>query len=212
MKNPPIQRNKKRCIKLATAEGSMLKITFPFKRDTLEIVKSLSGRKYKEGEKFWTCPINRENLTLLKDNDFVLKNLSSDDIKKVLRVTSLETIKPIKVKGLKRKLRNFQKIGVSFIHVKSGRALVADEMGLGKTIQSLAYIQLRRTKRPVLIVCPKSAKLMWKREARKWLNPNPKIRLLQGQKPNISDLKDGEIIIINYDVLWYWFKLVKKNK
>ncbi len=200
--------------KKAVAEGNLLKITFPFNYDTLSQVKSLSGRKphLDRTPKYWTCPINRDNLLSLKENGFVLQNLSSDDVKKVIKITTLETIKPIKVKGLKKKLRDFQKIGVFFIHVKSGRALIADEMGLGKTIQSLAYIQLRHTKRPVVIVCPKSAKLMWKREARKWLNPNPKIRLLQGQKSSVSDLKNSEIIIINYDILKYWVDELKRLK
>lgn len=70
------------------------------------------------------------------------------------------------------KLYPFQRAGVKFL-LHSGSALLADEMGTGKTIQTLETLRLAHQgvssdSLPVLIVCPKSMKGTWRREAETW--------------------------------------------
>ncbi|MFA5934930.1 MAG: DEAD/DEAH box helicase, partial [Candidatus Paceibacterota bacterium] len=120
-------------------------------------------------------------------------------------IISAETVKTIEVPGLRHELFPFQKIGVSFIEEKNGRALIADEMGLGKTIQALAWLQLHPELRPAIVVVPASLKLNWKREAEQWL-PSPKVEVLSGTKPWKTY---GEILVINYDVLSAWVVYLK---
>ncbi len=51
-----------------------VKITFPFDRDILDKVKSLSGRRFhNEGrDKYWTCPLSIDSVNALKDWGFEL--------------------------------------------------------------------------------------------------------------------------------------------
>lgn len=47
--------------------------------------------------------------------------------------------------------------------------LFGDEMRLGKTIQALGFINCHPMTETVLVVCPDTAKINWKREMQKWL-------------------------------------------
>ncbi len=70
-------------------------------------------------------------------------------------------------------LRPYQKDGVDWLRFQERNGfcgLLADEMGLGKTLQTLAWLQLDRTRpeargRPSLIVCPTSLVQNWVEEA-----------------------------------------------
>jgi SWI/SNF-related matrix-associated actin-dependent regulator 1 of chromatin subfamily A len=199
--------------KRAVAVGSDFEITFPFSYETLSDVKTLVGRRYiipKKGDKYWTCPINKENALLLRHYGFSLHNLSKKHFKLIFSKSfKFSKLKPIKIPGLKNKLYPFQKIGVSFINFMKGRALVADEMGLGKTVQALAYLQLHRNRKPVIIICPAVGKLHWAREVGNWLPKPPKIEILNG---NTTHKITGEIIILNYDILGAWIEELKRIK
>lgn len=95
----------------------------------------------------------------------------------------------------------YQNEGVQFIERHNGRALIADEMGLGKTVQALAWIHLHHLEAsPVVVLCPSSLKVNWKREAEKWAK-GMNVQILNGQTPYEIT---GNLIIINYDILPYW--------
>jgi SWI/SNF-related matrix-associated actin-dependent regulator 1 of chromatin subfamily A len=86
--------------------------------------------------------------------------------------------------------------------------LLADEMGLGKTIQALGIINDHPDRfKKILIVCPATLKLNWKREAEKWLTHKHNIKILGTKKPKKEEdqttLPTGDrwIAIINYDIL-----------
>lgn len=66
----------------------------------------------------------------------------------------------------------------------------------GKTIQALGYIRIHPEIRPVLIVCPASLKLNWKKEAEKWLESKDQVSIINGQIEC-----DKSVYIINYDIL-----------
>lgn len=60
----------------------------------------------------------------------------------------------------------FQKAGIEYA-IKRDKTLIADPPGLGKTIQAIGVHNTLDTKR-ILIVCPASLKVNWKREWEKW--------------------------------------------
>ena len=70
---------------------------------------------------------------------------------------------------LRTHLFPFQHAGVAFGIKRFGRFLLGDEMGVGKTIQALAVASVYIQDWPMLIICPKSLKLTWRDEIRRWL-------------------------------------------
>lgn len=88
----------------------------------------------------------------------------------------------------------YQKAGIEFIYDKN--ALLADDMGTGKTIQTAGAINLHPEYRSILILCPNSLKINWKRELEKWLVNEYTIGIVnRGDYP-----EDTDIVIMNYDV------------
>jgi SWI/SNF-related matrix-associated actin-dependent regulator 1 of chromatin subfamily A len=109
------------------------------------------------------------------------------------------------------KLRHYQEEDLVRIFNFRGRALVANEQGTGKTAESLAWIQKIPSRRPVLIVAPSSVKYAWQHEA--LTSFGIRARVLEGQGPKRSEhlrLED-DILIINYDILHFWLKVLKRN-
>jgi SWI/SNF-related matrix-associated actin-dependent regulator 1 of chromatin subfamily A len=64
--------------------------------------------------------------------------------------------------------RPFQKAGIAY-GLSREAVLFADQMGLGKTIQALGIINGDTSVKNVLVICPASLRLNWKREAERWL-------------------------------------------
>lgn len=186
-------------------------IRFAFNYPDLEVVRSLPGRTYDSKNKTWAAPVNINNINALKKAGFQI----DIELEKLFQNKKQESanIKQIEIPGLKGTLRPFQNIGVSMIDyfIKQNRhgALLADDMGTGKTIQSLAYLQLHPELRPAIIVCPASVKINWGREAIKWLSPQPKVQILYTETPYKIN---GDIIIINYNILHYWVETLKNIK
>ena len=88
----------------------------------------------------------------------------------------------------------YQKAGIRFSLSRAG-VLLADEMGLGKTIQALGVINADASIKRVLIICPASLKLNWKREAQKWLTRAFEIGVV-----GKNGFPQGNFVICNYDV------------
>lgn len=102
------------------------------------------------------------------------------------------------IKGLKKELYPYQKVGVEFLVASGGRAIVADAMGLGKTAQALAYIKHEGFKR-TLVVCPASVKFSWEVEVAKWTRMSS---IIIDSKTDLSKIDpDIKVWIINYDIL-----------
>jgi SWI/SNF-related matrix-associated actin-dependent regulator 1 of chromatin subfamily A len=96
----------------------------------------------------------------------------------------------------------FQEEGVRFALDRYG-TLIADEMGLGKTVQAISVINEDPSIQKVIIVCPASMRIPWRRELEKWLNRSLSIGIIgvdNGFSPEeFCVVKD--IVIINYDRL-----------
>jgi len=184
----------------------VLKIIFDYDLLLINKVREIPGRLWHPSDKCWSAPLHETTIQQLRILGFHIDEKLQSHL-----LQNDETVKDIianGIPGLKGVLRSFQTIGVAFAENKDGRCLIADEMGLGKTIQSIGYIQLHRDKIPVIVVCPASLKLNWEREIESWL-PNPKVQVLSGTTPYKTK---GEILIINYDIVFAWWEELKKKK
>jgi SWI/SNF-related matrix-associated actin-dependent regulator 1 of chromatin subfamily A len=183
----------------------VIKIAFPYDFDLLAKIRSLPGRKWYPELKVWSTPIHEETLKSLIDWGFELDDSLFAYINKVshTRTNLVET----GVNGLKGIPYPFQNVGVAHIEINKGRALIADEMGLGKTITAIAWLQLHPELRPAIIICPAFLKLNWEREINKWM-PNPNTCILKGTKTHTTR---EDIIIINYDILYNWYPVLRKR-
>ena len=99
-------------------------------------------------------------------------------------------------------LRPFQKVGIEFVDLANGRALVADQMGLGKTWQAIGYAVLRNLR--TVVVCPAHLKANWAREILALTGTHPTI--LSGREPDkfaieTMLIQKPRFTIINYDIL-----------
>ena len=110
----------------------------------------------------------------------------------------------------------YQKAGIKIMLGRPNN-LLADEMGLGKTVQVLGLINADDAIRRVLVICPASLKLNWKREAKRWLTREFSIVVIGGKVKglpwhpgNAAKEKNGEIVIINYDIVGKWRETLEK--
>lgn len=94
----------------------------------------------------------------------------------------------------------YQRAGIAYARDKQN-VLIADEMGLGKTIQAIGISNDDKLTHRILIICPSSLKLNWKKEWLKWDVKHLSVGLVSAGKKKfpISD-----VIIINYDLLGKW--------
>eukprot|EP00923_Selenidium_pygospionis_P047189 GHVN01081424.1.p1 GENE.GHVN01081424.1~~GHVN01081424.1.p1 ORF type:complete len:886 (+),score=90.77 GHVN01081424.1:4604-7261(+) len=85
-------------------------------------------------------------------------------------------------------MKEYQIEGLNWLislHEHGLNGILADEMGLGKTLQTLAFLAYlktaKKTRRPVLVLVPKSTLENWQRECRMW-TPTLSVALLTGTK------------------------------
>lgn len=88
----------------------------------------------------------------------------------------------------------FQKAGIAYA-TKRTNVLIGDEMGLGKTIQAIGIANADPEARSVLVICPASLKLNWKREWEKWDVKALTVGIANGKLP------EAQVVIINYDII-----------
>lgn len=186
-------------------KNKVIKIQFPYDHSLIERVRSLPGRRWHPEIKCWSAPVYISTVKKLAEWGFHL----DEELRAAFNKTKEKSsqIRDVKkgIPGLNGTLYPFQADGVAFVESRNGKALIADEMGLGKTIQALGWLTLRPEKRPAIIIVPANVKLKWANEAKKWM-PNPKVEVLSGSKPWKTE---GDIIIINYDILAAWVNYLK---
>ncbi|HXH32232.1 MAG TPA: DEAD/DEAH box helicase [Bacteriovoracaceae bacterium] len=111
--------------------------------------------------------------------------------------------------GFVGELRNYQKDGLSwlrFLEEFETGGILADDMGLGKTIQILAFLlgrtKKKKTKRPHLVVTPKSLAFNWIDEAQKF---TPTLKVVRysgaGRSQVLADLQEVDIVVTTYGTL-----------
>ena len=108
-------------------------------------------------------------------------------------------------------LRDYQKEGLSWLHFLNDFRLggcLADDMGLGKTVQVLSLLEARRTRRlkseetrrPSLVVVPKSLIFNWTNEAARF-TPKLKVVNYTGLLRRGHELAEADIILTTYGTL-----------
>lgn len=101
--------------------------------------------------------------------------------------------------GLGMNLFPYQEQGVREVVKRfHGRALIADEMGLGKSCQALA-VGAAYNSWPVVIVCPASLRLNWRKEIQMWISnyvDDIEVCVVRTGK----DLLYGKILIFSYEL------------
>ena len=197
-------------------------VQFPYNAEAVEAIKELPSRRWVPEEKAWEIPDFLAQVAAVKLKPFYPdisealmlhgSSVSADarrDMSNAKAGTELadrnsqRAFERIQNElDLPLKLFPYQEVGVAFIELSKGRALLGDEMGLGKTAQSLAWLSLYPEKRPVLVVCPASMKVTWGREIQKWV-PQEDFQIIKNGKDKL--LENKNIYIINYD-------LVKKRR
>lgn len=140
---------------------------------------------------------------LLGDDQLEIDN----DLKKTLeKIRNFEEIEeaPLSVEA-KKWLRPYQIKGLHWLwFLKEFRfsGILADDMGLGKTFQTLFFLQMLKSNKPHLIVCPTSVLWNWKSEVEKLGLPF-KIVLWSGNKraEQTAELKKANLVITTYHLV-----------
>ena len=89
----------------------------------------------------------------------------------------------------------FQRAGIAYALGRPA-TLNCDQMGLGKTIQAIGVINGDPSVQKVLVVCPASLRINWRRELEKWL-----VRPLTIGIATSARLPQTDVVIVNYDIL-----------
>ena len=102
-----------------------------------------------------------------------------------------------------RPLLEHQKEGVKTL-CENKKYILADDLGLGKTTTAVvASIESNTNK--VLVICPASLKINWKRELENYTDKS--ISIVEGKK-----WEDADYVIINYDILKNFHTLEKDSE
>jgi len=172
-------------------EGERIKKLAYYRKENRETVWSLSDR------------VLRFFLQRGIDNLFVQTQLKPFMEKFWLEQTLGSLVKPVgEFKGFNY-LFPFQKAGLQVLarRLKKYKGqILGDEMGLGKTIQAGALIKGLKLY-PALVITPASLKYSFANKLEEVVKI-PNIKVLNGSRP--YSIPQGEVVIINYDVLSYW--------
>jgi superfamily II DNA or RNA helicase len=124
------------------------------------------------------------------------------------RLREFEGVRPAEAPpGFVGDLRGYQHEGLGWMHFLREFGFggcLADDMGLGKTVQVLALLEARRgsTKKPSLVVVPKSLVFNWKQEAARF---TPALRLLDhtgADRGREADRLEGvDVVLTTYGTL-----------
>jgi SNF2 family DNA or RNA helicase len=182
-----------------------------------DLIKRIPGARWDTERKLWHVPLTwpaclqlrgvfRERLTV----GYALTNWSENEY--LARIEPAQALRNLTAPEHAMDgdlLHGFQRAGVNFM-ATSGSALLGDDMGLGKTIQILELFSVLRMQRlgglPALVVCPKSLKINWAREAETWLTlANPYViggGAVKRQKQLAEAAQDpNALVMISYDGL-----------
>ncbi|MCM3572625.1 DEAD/DEAH box helicase [Mesobacillus subterraneus] len=120
-------------------------------------------------------------------------------------------------------LREYQKQGYQWMKTLASYGfggILADDMGLGKTLQSIAYIaselsDIKKNRKPVLIVCPSSLVYNWLSEFMKF-TPEIQAVIIDGNKAErsklLKDVSGIDVVITSYMLLRRDIHLYEKIK
>lgn len=190
----PIFRPTNTKVKISLQSPSRLSVTFAFKEDMIQAIKTLKTSSYDPNERKWTIDISdyANCVSLLKTIGNTELDTNSVPARLVSLIQTNSKFNEIKVNLLDKfdqefidKLYPFQREGIKFGIQRNGRCLIADDMGLGKTVQALGIVGWYKHDWPVLVVCPASVIGNWKNSILKWLG-----HLVEEYEIEELDIKD----------------------
>jgi non-specific serine/threonine protein kinase len=125
------------------------------------------------------------------------------------KIHSFKEIIPLSPpKGLKAKLRGYQKQGLAYLNFLREYhfgGILADEMGLGKTVQTLAFILHmieNGSVAPNLIVAPTSVLPNWEREAEKFVPSLRRLTIYGTRREGMfTRIKKADLVFTTYALL-----------
>lgn len=186
--------------------------------DALARVRVISGRRFNGETKMWMFPddpavAEKIMLSIQPTADAALTGwvqASKDE-----RDSELTTALPDDADLLipwSDQLYDFQRAAVDFM-AKHPRMLLADEMGTGKTVMALSAVyehtlthpDVHADLSPRLVVCPNSAKGVWRREIRKWLGKDEPCVVIDAATPAkraaqlAAGVAAGAWVVVNYE-------------
>lgn len=181
--------------------------------DILNKVKGLMGREYLPVIRRWKLPPIQENISALDEMGFQFDAsachlLEEGEPEEFEWDTEIEVDESL----MDENLYSFQVEGVRFLEARKGNGIISDQMGLGKSATALSYLRIHPKIRPVLIVCPATLKLNWRKEIRLWMDEEERIDILYGMKELEGLSGNPNIMIINYDILTAWLSVLKGLK
>jgi SNF2 family DNA or RNA helicase len=178
-----------------------------------DLVKQIPGARWHTERKLWHVPLTWVACLQLRG---VFKERLTVGGKLIEWSTgvSLDRIEPAqRLRGLSRPdfyderdpLRAFQRAGVDFMSV-AGSCLLGDDTGLGKTVQMLEMFSILRDGFPALVICPKSLKINWAREAKTWSSRANTYVIsggaVQRHRQLVEASKDrNALVMVSYDTL-----------
>ena len=89
--------------------------------------------------------------------------------------------------------------------VENKKFILADDMGLGKTTSTI-IAALETGAKKILIICPATLKINWKREIENYSNKS--VYISEGKNFSV----DHEFVIINYDIIKNFHDIKKKDE
>lgn len=99
-------------------------------------------------------------------------------------------------------VRNGEKVHVyDLVMADPHRSFVANGIivhNCGKTIEAIGVMNLDPATKRVLVVCPASLKIVWKRELEKWLVHDLTVEIASSREPFPCH---ADVVVINYDIL-----------
>jgi SWI/SNF-related matrix-associated actin-dependent regulator 1 of chromatin subfamily A len=180
--------------RVLNAQGQII---MPYEAENIDLIKSLPGARWNPNNRHWTVSLNMSDRSRILD---IADRIGLDVDQSLRNVEVTHQAQNAMHVGL----YPFQIEGVNFISQKS-KSLLGDEMGLGKTVQSLMAIPLNGAG---LVICRAGLKYNWLDETKKWRKDLTPV-VLKGRN-NFRWPKNGELVIINNDILPEEFNTPKK--
>jgi SWI/SNF-related matrix-associated actin-dependent regulator 1 of chromatin subfamily A len=179
------------------------KVIMGYDKNAITLLRSMPGARWNPDKKHWTVSVKTEDLDRVIEIADQLELDVPDSLRNRASIGTVDSqeaekrAERVRVDG--SPLYDFQCDGVRFLALHN-HALMADDMGLGKTVQALVAIP---EKSRVLVTCPSAVKYNWRDEIQLW-RPDYSIRIIKGKKDDNIVPNEGEIVIVNYDILPKW--------
>ncbi len=198
-------------LNLEMQEGRFLHIESKDIKPILKTIFELFDKQ--EGDSLVIKPYDAHLLELDEESDIIWKGAKElrELSLKLKNFKGIESVVPAKT--LNAELRDYQQFGLDWLHfLHSFRfgGILADDMGLGKTVQTLAFLQLLKSKNqlnaPTLIIMPTSLIGNWKNEIEKF---TPELSYLELYGIDRADKfeKIGE-----YDIVLTTYQLAQRDE